>query len=413
MYSRWSYNGERHSISSLWKFPRSVLSSKQIASGIYEVNIRNWTFGLTYEHGLLVLLDHDMDLIQNAIGTAGLEWIESAILISVRKADPRPFVALLLAHLPNLTTLYAEIPELDFFVYEVFRKAANDGQYMDRPLKNLRELHICSAWNYYQHDVEYERYKYYLSIHGYPVHVFRIPSVQRFSVFDFSAGDVAWLFETRGIALRSSSITDLTLVYNQNFKVPISGPNTSALTAIPKMLVNLCIHWDDPRVVDELFGPQISNADLWTAIQQHANSLESLDLYKACTRAFPSQHSANASRSGSIQHFTRLRRLCIQPEVLLGGCCGGSYAPFQLKDTLPPGLRSLTLYGEEGLVQNPTLSQQLRDVLNSTSFPLLDHIALESTYHGAGLYETNINPPHYDVERACKDNGRNYETGAA
>lgn len=127
---------------------------------------------------------------------------------------------------------------------------------MDRPLTNLRELHVCSAWNYQSSDWGNERFKYHLSINGCPVHFFRIPSIQRLSVFDLFAVNAAEFLETEEAAAKSSSITDLTLVYNEKYKFTLSGWDTSALLAVPKMLVNLCIHWDDPNSVKARVAPK-------------------------------------------------------------------------------------------------------------------------------------------------------------
>jgi hypothetical protein len=45
------------------------------------------------------------------------------MLESLGKADPRPLMAVLLANLPNLTTLYGQIPETDIF----FRRGASQS----------------------------------------------------------------------------------------------------------------------------------------------------------------------------------------------------------------------------------------------------------------------------------------------
>lgn len=111
-----------------------------------------------------------------------------------------------------------------------------------------------------------------------------------------------------------------------------------------------------------------------------------------------------------MRDFQRLERVCIQPEVLLGGCCGDSPAPFQLIDTLPPSLKSLTLYGDEGLARNKTLSQQIQSILATTQFPRLGHLMLESTFDGIHCYTDPVDPPHADVEQACRRSGRKYES---
>ena len=90
--------------------------------------------------------------------------------------------------------------------------------------------------------------------------------------------------------------------------------------------------------------------------------------------------------------------------MLIGGCCGGEYAPFQLKDTLPVGLGSLTFYGDEGLYANKTLPQQLHDALSGTGFRQLVHITLEQD---TGFHAYS---PHEEVRRVCEVNGVGYET---
>lgn len=64
-----------------------------------------------------------MVLIQKAIKATRLEHIETQILAAVKKADPRPFMALLLSGLRNLTTLYAQFPKRDDFLSQVLRLA--------------------------------------------------------------------------------------------------------------------------------------------------------------------------------------------------------------------------------------------------------------------------------------------------
>lgn len=104
IYSTWLYDGEQHSISSLWKFLRTVFGNKRIADGVHELNIQDWPLGLVHDRGRLTLSDDDFDLIWDAIRITGLVRLEGSILEALQKADPRPLMVLLLASLPNLTT---------------------------------------------------------------------------------------------------------------------------------------------------------------------------------------------------------------------------------------------------------------------------------------------------------------------
>ena len=70
--------------------------------------------------------------------------------------------------------------------------------------------------------------------------LFRIPSIETLSAFDYSTKNAAWVLETRGIGPRSSSITDLSLVCD-DLHVPTAG-DVSALLSTPRTLTRLRIY---------------------------------------------------------------------------------------------------------------------------------------------------------------------------
>jgi hypothetical protein len=83
-------------------------------------------------------------------------------------------------------------------------------------------------------------------------------------------------------------------------------------------------------------------------------------------------------------------------------------APFRLKDTLPPNLKSLTLYAGEALEQDQGVGWQLQDVLLGASFPCLEHIILqESFYFALGRSDGGTWPDI--IERACIGKGIRFE----
>ncbi|KAF2174710.1 hypothetical protein K469DRAFT_771533 [Zopfia rhizophila CBS 207.26] len=404
IYSRWLYDGEHHSISSLWKFLRSILCSRRIADRVHGLNIRNWTFGLVHGHSRLIFSEDNLELVRNAIRTARLQRMETSIMEALRKTDPRPLMALLLANLRNLTTLYAHLPETDIFLAEVLRKAIegrrDKSQNEYPPLNSLREAHLTSAWNYRKDWRARDEYKLELH-HLWPV--FQLPNIQRLSVFDFESLGASNRF---GNSFKTSTITDLTLVHYDDSL--LAGPDTLALLTLPKTLTILSIYLNDCDLLRNC--NQLSNADLWKGIGQHEDSIEHLDIYRDRTGCAPPVHSANNSHFGSMQGFKRLERLYIQPEVLLGGYCGDDLAPFRLRDTLPPNLKSLTVYGDEGMAQNKALGRQLQDVVTSTNFPRLSRVILEMTSDDIGCYTDPADPPHDEVERACRESGIEFET---
>ncbi|KAI6080130.1 hypothetical protein F4821DRAFT_252239 [Hypoxylon rubiginosum] len=407
VYSRWVYDGEHHSISSLWKFLRSTLCNKRIADSVHELNIRNWTFGLVHEHGRLILLEDDLKLIRSAIHATGLQRIEPSVLEALQKADPRPLMALLLGSLRNVHTLYAQLPEKDIFLLEVLWKATESRR--DRPpdngapLHNLREAHLASAWNFREDTHARDKYKMELN-HMWPV--FQLPNIQRLSIFDFEPRGASVIFGARSA---TSSITDLTLVHHCDSI--LKSMDTLALLSLPKTLTSLSLYMNDSYNDGFIDKPhQLSNADLWIGIRQHKDSIEHLDIYRDTTGFSPPNHSPNMSHFGSMQEFERLERLSIQPEVLLGGCCGDDVAPFQMRDTLPSSLKSLIFYGDEGLALNKTIGRQVRDVVTNTDFRRLRHVALEITFDYIGCYTNPADPPHVAVEQICQEMGVNYET---
>lgn len=411
LYGRWSYDGEQHSISSLWQFLRSVLSNRRIADSVQELDIRNWTFGLVHGRRRFALSEDDIDLIRNAIRTAGLERIEASVLEALPKADPRPLMALLLANLRNLTTLYAQLANTDIFLTELLRKAlesARDQPPNDGPLHSLREAHLTASWNYVDRRLaswnRLDPHQLGLS-HLWPV--FQLPSIQKLSVFDLDLLGASTLFEN---SAKTSSITDLTLVCTSINLTAVS--DVSALLCLPKVLTRLSFCLND-CVFPEDDRKHISNTDLWNGIRQHQDSLEYLDVYRDCCVSpyAPPRYSADNAYFGSMRGFKRLKQLCIQAEVLLGACCGSHVAPFPLKDTLPPDLQSLTFYSDEGLAVQKTLGQQLQDVIqDTTNFPGLGHIALEGTLDAVRRHRCRTTPPHAEAERACKQRGIEYET---
>lgn len=91
-------------------------------------------------------------------------------------------------------------------------------------------------------------------------------------------------------------------------------------------------------------------------------------IYWDCTGTSPHVHHKNISHFGSLREFERLKKVCIQPEALLGGCFGEPKAPFRLKNTLPASLESLTFYGSNGLILDLGLAEQFREILLSGDF---------------------------------------------
>ena len=403
IYPTWTFDGDIHSIKSLWNFLRTILSSPRIAKQVRTLNIRNWTFGLSYAHNDASLSEQNIEMVRSAILKAGLQPVMPMFMDGLYTATPEPLMALVLAHLPDLTTLYADIAETDTFFVEVLRHGLEHRENGSQALQNLQEAHLAGTWTYGPNNGADDYYRLDLE-NTWPL--FRLPQIREVSVFDLYPYGAAVHF---GGFAKTSDITHMTIVHQKNWTV--QAPDLCALLALPKALSSLSIYLHDTCLLED--DPvQISNADIWLALSQQQSCIEHLDIYRDCVGRSPATHSPENSHFGSLDAFERLKSLSVQPEMLLGGCCGDVLAPFRLKDTLPPNIESLTLYGEEGLSTNKSLGNQVQEVLASPTFPRLNHVVLEKPSYFATLYPDPADPPHPKVSQACRESGVNFEIGS-
>jgi hypothetical protein len=126
IYSKWTYNGEEQSFVSFWRFLRTDMNSTRIAGLVQTLDIWNWE----YQPQDITPVDHhtdlshdDMDHTCSAIYSAGIEELMDDIIYGLSVADRTPLMALLLTHLPNVTTINAHVPESDFSLTEVLKHA--------------------------------------------------------------------------------------------------------------------------------------------------------------------------------------------------------------------------------------------------------------------------------------------------
>jgi len=398
MYCRWSYDGDIHSILSLWQFLRSVLNNSRIANCVGEVDMRNWTldFMLRPRRGFFGTHDAELELAGDAAGKLGLHrvltkadgtttsWEEA-----LGKADPRPMVALLLASLRNLEKLYFEIPSTDPFLDAILERATTTSS-SSRILKNLSQAYLAGARNY-------------PPIRGYPDlgsphplldsssaasrHVLDWTQVARFhllpkliklSLCDVRLGGAAGVLSSEHYEGRACHIRELTMVLHE-LASETRAADMLAILSFPRALTSLSI-WlsDGDNDPDNPNAPRknLSNGELWPGIQRHQDTLERLNLYRKVGTVDPTPELPmddggirffNTSHFGSMQFFSSLKHIMIQPEVLIGGYQReGDEEMTQrlsLKDTLPAGLACLTLFGDQGLATDPTLGEQARQVL--------------------------------------------------
>ncbi|MDI1490895.1 MAG: hypothetical protein OHK93_002100 [Ramalina farinacea] len=141
----------------------------------------------------------------------------------------------------------------------------------------------------------------------------------------------------------------------------------------PTTLAKLCLYVNDSNHLDP---KAVTNAELWKILVTFQHSLQHLNVYRDFLAS--GLHNEGNQHMGLLSGFERLESLSIQPEALIGGCCGAERAPFQLKGTLPPSLRSLTLYNpEEANGVYVALPSQLIQVVDDKRYAFLRSITLE------------------------------------
>jgi hypothetical protein len=225
--------------------------------------------------------------------------------------------------------------------------------------------------------------------------------LEKLSIFGLDAEDALYHCGPRP---GTSSIKQLTLVNHEY--ATATAPETQAILAMPKALTSLSFYQNDCGIVPP--GPEdplpISNAQIFSALRQHRKSLEHLDIYRDCTGTSPHVHHKNISHFGSLREFERLKKVCIQPEALLGGCFGEPKAPFRLKDTLPASIESLTFYGINGLILDLGLAEQFREILLSGDFTHLKSIVFEDVSEFVSCFiPSYVSRPSQAVKEICKE----------
>ncbi|KAE8348997.1 hypothetical protein BDV28DRAFT_160858 [Aspergillus coremiiformis] len=377
IYSEWTYNGARQSFMSLWNFLRTILSNAPRAALVQTLNIGNWGY---YPHTCprgrreVNLLHEDLVLIRDAIQKAGIKHLESNIIKDLRKRDRRPLMALLLTCLPNLTRIYAHVPKSDPVLNAVLRQVL-DCQCSSNPspvLGKLRELHIFGEVDVPISGVlDYDQLP---KADDTPLHldelwpVLHLSNLETLSLYGLDTANAALRL---GISPAISRLKHLSLI--SGFYSNCTYMDVQTILSLPEALTSFTLY-----IHDYMFGSRtgntISNAGLWEVLKQHQHSLEYLDVYR---NAGSTRHTTRRDRFGPLSSFTRLKKLCVQIEVLLDSGYYMSIAPFSLKDTLPYSLETLTLHNDDRVTCVGDLAAQLQEVLGNGEFPSLKLIELE------------------------------------
>ncbi|KAL2846488.1 hypothetical protein BJX68DRAFT_268578 [Aspergillus pseudodeflectus] len=298
LYSFWSYDAACHTYRSLWKFFRTIMSNPELAAVVQIINIGNWGFGRPFylPEEPLVLNPEDLELVSKAIRLAGIGHMEEDILAKVSTPlvrDHRPLVALLLACLPNVSTIYAHVPESDPYLHAVFLAGTK------KPLfAKLESIYLLAEVPVFELDAPLFR----SSSDYYPAlkldvlwPALYLPSLQSMYLYDL---------DTKGLSDLHAAVS----LYWHNYKFK-TGPAKKDVTL------------------------KISNEQVWQPLEQSSATLESLDI----VHGFKTGRHNVTDNFGPLTSFSALKSIIIQAEVLLG------YDDSSLLTCLPFTLEDLTL----------------------------------------------------------------------
>lgn len=123
LYSRFSNHGEPWLKKSLWFFLRTIISNMELAALVRMVHfLQKYTYrgkNMDRFREAERLYVENREIVQKAISQMGViegSELELEMHEALRKDDQRPLIALILAHLPSLTTLRMHVQESDPFL---------------------------------------------------------------------------------------------------------------------------------------------------------------------------------------------------------------------------------------------------------------------------------------------------------
>ncbi|RDW92949.1 uncharacterized protein DSM5745_00271 [Aspergillus mulundensis] len=432
LYSRWTFNGARHSYSGLWKFIRTVVTNPDLAARVQVLNIGNWggspAYYLARHHELLDqdrslhLSPDDEEVAKMAIRRAGLtDELGSQILRAVFASDNdyrdrRPLVALLLCSLPRVSTVYAHVPETDPFLGGVLKVALDQQQAASSAesalLLGLRELHVLSEVPNSIEDglkpQDDDISEPSLQLHDiWPALYLRHLNTLRLYNLD-PDGLGRLLQETIPVQGQGNECHIQHLHIATKRTSACRAEDLTALLTLPTALKSLSLSWDmDKTKTKKIKGKkrnvwQISNNEVWNAIQKHKGSLEYLDMLHAFP-AGPRQHRPE-DHFGLLTAFTKLSYLSIMTEMLIGGYHENTTAPFRLKDTLPASIESLVIATDSASNTIPDLIPQIAEVVSQ--FPHLKSFQTSDYSAASGYLPPGTIPSKYQpIKEACFGRG--------
>ncbi|KAL2846151.1 hypothetical protein BJY01DRAFT_263366 [Aspergillus pseudoustus] len=344
LYSRWTYNGARTSCRSLWRFLRTVLVRPRLSESVQALNIGKWGFypdllqyDLAAAEDNVQFTSEDIGLMRGALqsalcGSPNHEVLEAKIIDPEMLAnrDCRPLVLLLLMVLPNLSTLYLHLPEVPLVtsVLEEVLRCHTRGSPLPC-LANLTQVQLLAEASPQGPDTPFSPQASHpvLTLGDFWPFLW-FPVLRTLALYNVDPSGAASVLKSQSQSGRRCQVKDLRLVIRAS-STP-TGSDVQALLASPESLTRFSFYWSDPT---------ISAMELWNVVQKHQATLEHLDVFYDASN--PDDHPGG--HFGSLQEFSRLRRLGAQTGILLGRANDEHLAIDRLKQTVPQRLDTLVL----------------------------------------------------------------------
>lgn len=429
VYSQWTYNGALHSYSSLWKFLRTVATNPDVAAAVQVLAIGNWgacppfyierNRELQEQDEKCRFTSDDVEIVKRAIQRAGLTselgslFMDAVFTKNNGHRDARPLMGLILANLPEVSTIYACIPASDLFLGSILRTVL-DQQKADpgipSRLSNLNELHLfgeAPAFSEGGPDI------YKDDIRNPPLRlndiwpVFYLHGLRTLYLYNFDPDGFGSLFEEKIQGSGNCHIHHLHVATKETSSTRVE--DVTALLTLPTALKSLTFSWDKDRskTREKINGkrrtiPHISNREVWTAIQKYQDTLEYLDVLHEFRPGVRTAKYRFTDHFGPLTRFTKLRYLSILTEMLIGGY-GETPTTFQLKDTLPASIESLVLPTAEEPETTPSFATQLEEI--ASQLPRIKYLQISDSSVSLGYSQVKPTRTKYQpVAQACSRN---------
>lgn len=400
IYCEWRYDGTWQSFTALLKFLRTVRNNMHIAQLVRTLNV-GYCGTAANPPSPISLPAEETEWIRCAVHDVGLAKLEDSIFQSLSQQDRRPLMAILLASVPNLSTLYACVPRLDPTMGAILKTTLQGD--ISSPLRMLKELYLFAEhplWGDSDDDSQDESRESLLDDPEselprfdleYLWPVFFLPNLRTLLLYNLDPRKAA---DYLGQHDAECGVENLSLIgcgLNGIFTIS----DFEAFVLRTGMLKNFALYNPPEGRLSEF-----SNAHLWNCLQKHKDTLKTIDI---CVNIFGPAPMLEMGHCGLFCDFTSLEDLRINTDTLLGGCIGSPLAPFRLRDTLPETIKALTLYGEQGYLAVPDMPKQLQELLGE-DFPSLRSLTLEkfdSITHGNG----EMKDPYQKLGERCFDKG--------